>query len=64
MPVMVTKYSREHRSQPKMIKKRNYTNFSAPEFLKDVNELVQNGGFERMLNNENIEEASASLAQY
>ena len=59
MPVMVTKYSRELRSQPKTIKKRNYKNFSVPDFLHDVNEVVQNGGFEKVLNNDNIEEASA-----
>ena len=59
MPVMVTKYSRELRSQPKTIKKRNYKHFSATEFLKDINELAQNGGFDRVINNNNSDEASA-----
>ena len=59
MPVMVTKFSREVKTQPKTIKKRNYKNFNAPEFLKEINELVQNGGFDRVLDNNNVEEASA-----
>ena len=59
MPVMVTKLSREPRTQPKTIKKRNYKHFIATDFLNEVNEQVQNGGFDRVINNENIEEASA-----
>ena len=59
LPVMVTKLSREPRSQPKTIKKRNYKHFNAPDFLNEINEKVQSGGFDRVLNNNNIEEASA-----
>ena len=59
LPVMVTKLSREPRSQPKTIKKRNYKHFNAPDFLNEINEKVQSRGFDRVLNNNNIEEASA-----
>ena len=59
MPIMVTKSSREPKTQPKTIKKRNYKHFSAPDFLKDVQEHVQNGVFDKVVNNENVDEASA-----
>ena len=59
LPVMVTKYSREPRSQPKTIKKRNYKNFKAEDFLNDVSEHVANGSFDRILHNQDINEASA-----
>ena len=59
LPIMVTKFSREPRSQPKTIKKRNYKNFSTADFLNDVSENVNNGSFNRVLNNQNINEASA-----
>ena len=59
LPVMVTKLSREPRTQPRTIKKRNYKGFKAPEFLKEVDEHNRNGGFDRVLNSSNIEEASA-----
>ena len=59
LPVMVTKFSREVRTQPKTIKKRNYKNFNISNFLNDVNEHVANKRFDRVLNNQNINEASA-----
>ena len=59
LPVMVTKFSREPKSQPKMIKKRNYKNFNAVDFLKDVNKHVSDGSFNKVLFNQNINEASA-----
>ena len=59
LPVMVTKLSREPRTQPRTIKKRNYKHFDAHDFLRDVNEHYRNGGFDRVINNDNIEEASA-----
>ena len=59
LPVMVTKFSREVKSQPKTIKKRNYKNFNAGNFLNDISEHVANKSFDRVLNNENINEASA-----
>merc|ERR1711984_60414 len=58
-PVMVTKLSREVRTQPKTIKKRNYKNFSTVNFLTDVREHVENGSFDKVINNDNINEASA-----
>ena len=58
MPILVTKYSREPRIQPQTIKKRLYKNFSPADFLIDVYDCVQNGGFEKVLNNNNLEEAS------
>ena len=59
LPVMVTKFSRELRTQPKTIKKRNYKNFSASNFLTDVEENVWKGTFDKVLNSENVNEASA-----
>ena len=59
LPVMVTKYSREPRSQPKTIKKRNYKNFRPADFLNDVKEHVEDGSFEKVLSNKNVDEASA-----
>ena len=47
------------KSHKKTIKKRNYKNFSAPEFLNYVNDHVANGSFARVLDNNNIGEASA-----
>ena len=62
LPVMVTKFSRELRTQPKTIKKRLYRNFSPPDFLLEVYDTVQNGGFNKVLNSTDIEEASAIFA--
>ena len=59
LPVMVTKYSREPRFQPKTIKKRNYKNFKATDFLNDVRQHVIDGSFEKVVNNQNVNEASA-----
>ena len=56
---MVTKFSREVRTQPKTIKKRNYKDFSVGNFLKDVQKHVDNGSFEKVINSDNINEASA-----
>ena len=42
-----------------MIKKRNYKNFNAVDFLKDVNKHVSDGSFNKVLFNQNINEASA-----
>ena len=56
---MVTKFSREIKTHPKTIKKRNYKNFSTANFLNDVNEHVTNHSFDKVLNNQNIDEASA-----
>ena len=56
---MITKYSREPRIQPKTIKKRQYKNFSAYDFLVEVYDTVVNGGFHKVLNSSNLEEASA-----
>ena len=56
---MVTKYSREPRFQPKTIKKRNYKNFIATDFLNDVRQHVIDGSFEKVLNNQDVNEASA-----
>ena len=52
LPVMVTKFSRELRTQQKTIKKRNYKNFSITSFLTDVEQNIQNGTFDKVLNNE------------
>ena len=59
LPVMVTKYSREVKTQPKTIKKRNYKNFNVSNFLNDVQENVTNGSFVKIVNNQDIDEASA-----
>ena len=59
LPVLVTKFSREPKSMPKLIKKRNYKNFNAAEFLKDVNRHVLDGSFNNVIFNQNINEASA-----
>jgi exonuclease III len=59
LPVMVTKFSREVKTQPRTIKKRNYKNFSIKDFLNDVNANVANKSFDKVLNNQNIDEASA-----
>ena len=59
LPVMVTKFSRELRSQPKTIKKRNYKNFSVHNFLTDIEENVRKGTFEKVMNSESVNEASA-----
>ena len=59
LPVMVTKFSREIGTQPKTIKKRNYRNFSVGTFLLEVQEHVANGSFDKVVNSENIHEASA-----
>ena len=59
LPIMVTKFSREVKTQPKTIKKRNYKNFSIEGFLNDVNANVANKSFDKVLNNQNIDEASA-----
>ena len=59
LPVIVTKFSREPRTQPKTIKKRNYKNFIASDFLSDVNDKVVNDGFEKVMKSDDINEASA-----
>ena len=59
LPVIVTKFSREPRTQPKTIKKRNYKNFSIEDFLTDVQCHVECGTFDRVTNNQNVSEASA-----
>ena len=59
LPVMVIKHSRELRSQPKTIKKRNYKNFSIKNFLDDVKEQVSHGSFDKVLNSQNVSEACA-----
>ena len=59
LPVMVTKFSREIKTQPKTIKKRNYKNFILADFLNDVNDHVRNESFDKVLNSRNINEASA-----
>ena len=59
MPVMVTKFSREPKTQPKTIKKRNCKNFDIQNFLNEVKEHVENGSFDRVTYNNNIDEASA-----
>ena len=51
LPVMVTKFSREPRTQPKTIKKRNYKNFSVENFLTDVQNHVECGAFDKVVNN-------------
>ena len=48
LPVMVTKFSREIKTHPKTIKKRNYKNFSTANFLNDVNEHVTNHSFDKV----------------
>ena len=55
----MTKFSREPRTQPKTIKKRNYKNFSIEDFLTDVQRHVECGAFDRVTNNQNVSEASA-----
>ena len=59
LPIMVTKFSREVRTQPKTIKKRNYKNFVIGSFLLDVQEHVTNGAFDKVIKSENVHEASA-----
>ena len=59
LPVIVTKFSCELKSQPKTIKKRNYRNFSVTNFLNDINTNVSNGSFDKVINNQSINEASA-----
>ena len=58
-PVMVTKLSREVRTQPKTIKKRNYKNFLTINFLSDVRAHIENGSFDKVINSDDITEASA-----
>ena len=55
LPVMVTKYSREPKSQPQFIKKRNYKNFNNVNFLNDVNKHLLDGSFDRVLSNNNTD---------
>ena len=59
LPVMVTKLSHEVRTQPKTIRKRLYKNFSPYAFLLEVNSCLENGLFDQVLSNNDIEEASA-----
>ena len=59
LPIMVTKYNREYKYQPKTIKKRSYQNFNAGAFLSDVYTHVVNGSFLRVTENKNPNEASA-----
>ena len=58
-PVMVTKFSREVKTQPKTIKKRNYKNFVIGNFLTDIQEHVEKGSFDKVVNSNNVNEASA-----
>ena len=61
---MVTKFSREVKSQPKTIKKRNYKNFNVEHFLSDVNEHIEhvvNKSFDKVLHNQDINEARLCL---
>ena len=55
---MITKYSREVRTQPKTIKKRCYRNFDVENFLNDILINVNNGSFRTVLQIQNINEAS------
>ena len=59
MAVLVTKKSREIRSQPRFIKKRNYKNFNIVDFLHDLRNYVTEGRFNIVLESENIDEAAA-----
>ena len=59
LPVMVTKYSREIRHQPRTVKKRNYKSFIPHLFLSDIHDSYLNGKFDQIINSENIDEASA-----
>ena len=59
LPIMVTKYSREAKSQPKAIKKRNHKHFNIADFLLDVQKHVVNNSFDKVLNNEDSNEAGA-----
>ena len=59
LPIMVTKYSREVKNQPKTIRKRNYRHFDPTEFLKDIQTHVASGSFVKVLNSSNINEASS-----
>ena len=63
LPVTVTKCSRELRVQPKTIKKRQYKNFSPYHFLSEVYECEQLGGFSKVTNSSDIEEASANFSE-
>ena len=55
---MVTKLSHEIRTQPKTIRKRLYKYFSPYNFLLEINSCLQGGEFDKVLQNNNIEEAS------
>ena len=57
-PVMVTKLNREVRTQPTTIKKRHYNTFSVGNFLKDIQEHVVKGCFDRGTNSNNVDEAN------
>ena len=59
MAVMVTKFSREVKTSPKTIKKRNYKNFNDVLFLNDVNHSLQSGEFNKVLNSSSPDEAAA-----
>ena len=59
LPIMVTKFSREVKNQPKTIRKRNYRHFDPTEFLKDIQTHVASGSFVKVLNSSNINEASS-----
>ena len=59
MAVLVTKKSREIRSQPRFIKKRNYKNFNCVDFLQELRNYITEGGFEKVLESDNADEAAA-----
>ena len=59
MAVLVTKKSREIRSQPRFIKKRNYKNFNCGDFLQELRNYITEGGFEKVLQSDNTDEATA-----
>ena len=59
MAVMVTKFSREIKSSPSTVKKRNYKNFDFVLFLNDLNNSVQAGKFDKILNSTCPDEAAA-----
>ena len=59
MAVMITKFSRDLKYQPKTIKKRNYKNFIPAVFLEDVLINLQSGAFQPILDTYNPDVAAA-----
>ena len=58
LPVIITKYSRELRSQPKTVRKRSYRKFNVEHFLHDVYSHSINGSFQKILDSHDVDEAS------